>query len=280
MPDIVWVDPSGSEFPFDQSRGVTVTRGISGRGMPPVVNVADQVAGLDGSRPRLSRAHDREVVLPLAFIGEGWLGQVRELATMLDPRRGDGKLRVTSGGVTRELVCRYSQGLELVEELPHIQRAPLVFVGHDPLWRDVTPTVRLVDIAALAFLKDPWFDWSLVGSTALGRFVIDNDGDDVAWPVWIVQGPGGPVTLTNDTTGEVIEVDVSLAAGEQLRIDTRPGAKTVVGPADENLYPQLSDRSVLWPLVRGAQTVTVTLPDAEAGVSNVRLEYRRRWLSV
>jgi len=150
----------------------------------------------------------------------------------------------------------------------------------------VDPQVELVNVEAQTFLSsgpsDPWFAWQLVSSSAVGGFTVDNDGDDLAWPRWTVQGPGaGALRLNNATTGETIEIaDVALAAGEQIAIDCRPGFKTVVGPSGENLWPDLSDVSSLWPLGRGTQTVTVELEGAEAGISNVRLEWRKRWLTV
>lgn len=285
----VWRDPDGTSHALDGSNGVLVTRGIEGRGMPPMQTVTDELAGLDGTRPRISRAHERDTILPVVVYGADNRDRVRTLASLFDPRRGDGRLQVDG----RELICRYREGLGLDESDGGLdadgsgwQRAVLVFVAHDPLWRDVDPTVELVNVEANTFLSsgpdDPWFPWQLVSSDAVGGFNVDNDGDDLAWPRWTIQGPGsGLLSLSNGTSGEKIEISsVSLAAGEQIAIDTRPGHKTVTGPGDTNLWPDLSDDSTLWPLERGSQTVTVTLEGAEAGVSNVRLEWRRKWLTV
>lgn len=285
----VWRDPDGTSHTLDGSNGVLVTRGIKGRGMPPMQTVTDELAGLDGTRPRISRAAERDAILPVVVYGADNRDRVRTLASLFDPRRGDGRLQVDG----RELICRYREGLGLDESDGGLdadgsgwQRAVLVFVAHDPLWRDVDPTVELVDVEANAFLSssssDPWFAWQLVSSDAVGGFNVDNDGDDLAWPRWTIQGPGsGLLRLSNSESDEKLEISsVSLAAGEQIAIDTRPGYKTVTGPGDTNLWPDLSDDSTLWPLERGSQTVTVTLEGAEAGVSNVRLEWRRKWLTV
>lgn len=285
-----WIDPEGTVHALDGTEGVLLTLGVEGRGMPPMETITDEIAGLDGSRPRLSRAAERDVALPVLVEGADLRDRLRTLASLFDPRRGDGKLRVTTdGGDRRELVCRYAEGFELDEaegRQGEWQRAVLVFVAHDPMWRDVDPTIALVDVEADAFLSvdatDPWFAWTLVPSDALGGFTVDNDGDDRAWPQWTVQGPGaGLLRLRNVTSGELIEIsNVDLAASDQIVIDTRPGVKTVEGPAGENLWPELSDSSVLWPLERGQQEVEVLLEGADAGVSNVRLEWRRRHLTV
>lgn len=283
-----WIDPDGTSQPLDGSAGVKVLRGVRGRGMPPMETISDELAGLDGARPRLSRAGVRDVTLPVLVRGATVRERLRTLATLFDPRRGDGRLQVDIDGEVRELVCRYAQGLELDEGEAvqgAWQRAVVVFDAHDPMWCDVDPQISTVEIANDPFLsddgEDPWFPWQLVESDAEGGFNITNDGDDVAWPMWTIQGPGvGQLTLTNTATGEVISAAVDLEAGDKLTIDTRPGAKTVVGPDGENLWSDLSDDSVLWPLQRGSQTVTVSLEGAEAGESRVRLEWLRRWLTV
>lgn len=288
MADVhTWIAPDGDTHVLDGTEGVQVLRGVEGRGMPPTETVADELAGLDGSRPRLSRLTEREVALPLLVNGSKH-ERIRTLASLFDPRRGNGRLRATVDGTERELACRYVEGLELDESegTGDWQRAVAVFVAHDPMWLDTDSTVELVDVEANAFLssssEDPWFAWSLVSSDAVGGFTVDNDGDDVAWPQWTIQGPGtGLLKLSNGESGEKIEIaDVALATGEQITIDTRPGAKTITGPDGANLWPDLSDDSTLWPLERGSQTVTVTLEGAEAGVSNVRLSWVRRWLTV
>ena len=286
MADVpTWIGADGDSYDLDGSAGVKVLRGVEGRGLPPVSTVADELAGLDGSRPRLSRATEREVAVPVLVKGASWWESVRTLASLFDPRRGNGRLRWGD----RELVCRYSEGLELDESegiAGSHQKAVLVFVAHDPLWRDVDPTVRTVGVDDVAFLspdsETAWFPWETVAEDALGEFEVDNDSDDQVWPVWTIQGPGsGALSLENLTSGEVIELaSVSLLAGEQIVIDTRPEAKTATGPDGSNLWPDLSDDSELWPLVRGAQKVKVLLEGASPGESSVRLEYRRRWLTV
>lgn len=286
MPDTpTWIAADGTEHTLDGTNGVKVLRGVEGRGMPPMTTISDTVAGLDGERVRMARAEPRDVAVPAVVSGANWLDRVRTLASLFDPRRGDGVLRWGD----RQLACRYSDGLELDEGegVPgERQRMVLVFTAHDPMWLDAAPSVELVDVDALAFLSaddaDPWFGWSIVASDAAGGFTVVNDGDDDAWPVWTVQGPGaGMLRLTNDATGELLELTgMNLIGGEKLIIDTRPGAKTVRGPAGENLWPDMTDDSTLWPIVRGSQQVTVELEGAVAGESNVRLEWLRRWLTV
>lgn len=276
--DLTWVDGTGVEHPM-ATADLVVERGVSGRYGPPVSIASSPVAGLHGARVRNVRYEPREVAVPMNA-GADWRESVRDWSSRFDPTLGDGRLRCG----TRELVCRYTGGLEnAAETAPTFRRWVALFTAFDPLWRDVEPSVQVVAVDEIPFLSSPpeapWFPWVLVGSDAMGGFTVTNDGDDVAWPVWTVQGPGHTPTLTNATSGERIEVDVTLAAGEQMVIDTRPGAKTVQGP-DGNLWAELTDDSELWPLLRGSQEVEASLADAVSGQSRVRLEFRRRWLSV
>ncbi len=292
---LTWVSPDGSTIEFaDLSDGIGVEPGLEGRFAPPPHIVADVLAGSDGSRVRNVRYGVREIAIPLSIEADSpddLHTSLRDLVSRLDPKRGVGKLRATgAGGTTREIACRYGGGLEIVEDIATSvtgwARASIVLVAHDPLWQDMSPTVETVGVEATAFLSPDastaWFPWSLVESDAVGGFTVNNDGDDDAWPQWTIQGPGaGLLKLSNLATGETIEIaNVSMVSGEKITIDTRPGYKTVTGPSGENLWPDLSDGSDLWPLERGTQTVTVTLAGAVAGESNVRLEWRRKWLTV
>lgn len=278
-----WVPPAGDPVTLP------VRDPVSGRGHPPVQLATDQIVGQPGATVRHVRHAVRVLDLPVLLAADDRLA-FRDLlhayAQALDPTRGEGRLRVTEPGrAARELRCRYTGGLELNENDPEWQLAVLTFRGHDPLWQDAAATVRTIGVDDVAFLSPdaatPWYPVQVIAADALGNFEVDNDSDTAVWPVWVVQGPGaGLLSLANDTSGQVIELaDVALQAGEQIVIDTRPGAKTAVGPDGTSLWPDLSDASELWPLERGPQRVTVLLEGAAPGESSVRLEYRRRWLT-
>lgn len=184
------------------------------------------------------------------------------------------------------MVCRYVDGVagrEVLDAGVTAQRETLIFRAADPYWRDADETVQTVEIADRAFLSvagSAWLPWQLVSGDALGAFQVTNDGDRDSWPTWAIHGPGEHPRIVNETTGERIDLGVVLDAGDVVEIDTRPGAKTVVGPDGETLWPAMADDSTLWPLRRGGQRVVLELDNAEAGVSNVRLAYRRQWLTV
>lgn len=270
--------------------GIDIQEGASGRFAPPVALTADDVAGRDGARLRQVRADVRDIVLPIAVEGadrQQLTERIRSLVSSVWPTQGDALLRwVRADNTSRQIRVRYAGGLDVVDDPARAEvglaLTGLVLRAFDPYWEDVVPDIRVAEVAVLAFLspdvQTAWFAWQTVDVDVQGGFQVVNDGDDVAYPRWTVQGPGGPVRLVNSASGELIEVDTVLTAGQQLHVDTRPDFKTVTGPAG-NLWPDVTDESTLWPIVRGTQQIQVQIEDAVPGETNVRLEWRRRWLS-
>jgi len=79
-----------------------------------------------------------------------------------------------------------------------------------------------------------------VGST--GALSVTNRGDAATHPVVTFRGPVLRPSLTNVSTGDVLEYDLPLAAGDVLTVDTRAGTVTLNGSASR-LYTATS-RSV------------------------------------
>ncbi|MFE1770264.1 phage distal tail protein [Streptomyces sp. NPDC059008] len=87
-------------------------------------------------------------------------------------------------------------------------------------------------------------DWPLAfgapGST--GSLVAVNEGDTAAHPIIMFRGPVDRPSLANLATGDVIEYDLTLAADDELLVDTAAGTVTLNGTASR-LYT-VSARSV------------------------------------
>lgn len=93
--------------------------------------------------------------------------------------------------------------------------------------------------------------WSAV--IVSGELRARNDGDQVAWPVFRIDGPVTNPSIVNVSTGQVMHVDVVLEAGQWLTVDT--GSHQVLADGDENA----SRRNLFWGdwfgLVPGASTI-------------------------
>jgi Phage tail protein len=76
------------------------------------------------------------------------------------------------------------------------------------------------------------FDMSVAGATIT---TIQNDGNDIAYPFYVIHGPAHDATFTNQTTGEDFSISIDLLANEVLEIDTKRG--TVVYRPTEDGSP-------------------------------------------
>lgn len=287
---LAWVAPDGSSLLLTGQDDLDVhwALGVDGRFMPPVTITDEAVPQQHGSRLRQVRYEPREVTLPVSIIGpdEGAVRRkFRSLLRAFNPCAGDGMLRATApDGATRELVCRYSGGMEGSESRDDMgevfQRAVIVLRALDPFWRDATDTTNTYTVGTIrTFLADPFLrtDPLLTNDTILGSQVVRNDGDFSADPVFTVVGPASSFTLTNQRTGEKINYTAPLAVGESVTIDTRAGRKSVLRSDGTNVYGNLSLDSTLFDLDPGDTTVLLSLPGATAATF-LTLAYRRKWL--
>lgn len=280
-----WIDPDGATLNLMQDGYVSVLLGRAGAWMPPMTLSEDQIPLAPGATVRHVGVSPRPLRLPLLIQGSTPLdleANKRTLLHLFDPRRGDGRLRLTADdGAERELVCRYASGLEMVEDgkagFLTWQVAPLLLRGSDPLWYDASDSLAsfALDLTASSFF--PIFPLRLSASRVFAELALNNSGDAEAWPRWVVTGPGQDPILTNVTTGKRLAITRTLGTTESITIDTRPRIKTVVDQSGGNLFPYLSGDAQLWPLAQGANTIRIELPGATAD-SGVTVAWRRRWL--
>ncbi len=277
----VWIDADGSMLPL------AVEWRASGRFAPPSEREEDTVPGQPGSRLRAVRHGPRDFSLALWITGtdeSDLRTQMRDLTYRMDGVRGDGRIRVTApGGDQREITCRVTGGLEMSEVLGDTsglatQRAVVTFRAVDPYWAGVADTVQEFT-AGVAPSFFPLFPLRLASSEVFVDSTITNIGDVAAWPVWRIYGPGSALVLRNLSTGELLQLTMTLTAGEYVIVDTRPGYKTVTKNDGTNLFPQLSTMSALWALQRGATLLRVEMTGTTAA-SKVLLTYRHCYLTV
>lgn len=280
---VVWIDPDGATTIFSK-----VEYGINGRWFPSTVIDEEQVPGQPGSRLREVRHGPLEFVMPVwiqAGSATALRTALRNLVYAMDPTRGPGRIRVTApGGDQRELACIVVDGLEMAERLgssstPTDQKLVLAFRAHDPYWTAVSDIVQDFTIGTQPSFF-PFFPLRLTASEIAVDTTIDNGGDVDAWPVWTITGPGSGIVLRNLGTGKNLTPSgLTLAAGDTMVVDTRPGAKTVTKGDGTNLWPFLTSASALWPLRRGPNAMRLEMATTTAA-SGLRLSYRPRYLSV
>lgn len=268
---------------YVDAEGVSTTlykvRGGSGRHMPPVLLDERPVPGSHGSRFRGCRFDAASPIIPIIVEGAGhenYLQSLRDIASALNPDKGVGTLRATSGAGVREQAAIYEAGLDHPEEVPDFGLPAVMFRAFDPFWYDTTTIVGTFTTGtAAAFF--PILPIRLASSEVFAGATLANTGDVEAWPIWTITGPGSGLVLENQTTGKTLALDYTIDAGEVVTIDTTPGEKTVTLNDGTNLFGDLTSRQ-FWPVVRGNNAVSIELAGATVD-SAVRVSYRRAWLS-
>lgn len=276
-----WVDPdSGSTM-------LHVMRATSGRFAPPTVFVTDTSPNQAGSIIRSARHQSRRLVIPVVIKGSSATDvrtQIQALNLALDPTRGNGTLKVTGpSGVQRivKAVCEDGMGLdETVNSTngPTWQKASLQFFCEEPYWKDSSITSSTIAYNTTTATFFPFFPLRLSSSSVFGSTTINNDGDVQTWPRWTITGPGSAIYLKNITTGKTLNLNVTLAAGETVTIDTMPGVRSITKNDGSNLFKYLSSTSSLWPLAKGSNSIQLEMSSATTG-SSIAYSYERRWLS-
>lgn len=283
--ELIWIAPNGVQTSLMDEDTFQVLWGVDGRFMPPVDLVEDLIPEESGSVLRQVRFGPREVGLPLdvrATSEQGLRALLRSLLTLFNPTRGDGVLRsIGPAGDIRDLNCRYRAGMELRESQGESgetwQRAMVVFRAFDPFWYDAND-IRL-DFGTVATPFFPFLPMRLSGSSVISDFSIFNTGDESAWPVWTISGPGSDPVFRNTTTGKSLSLVTTLAVGDVVVIDTRPRRKTIIKNGVTNLYPTLNPAGSLWPIGVGNNDISLTMTGTTAA-SKIEVAYKRRFLGV
>lgn len=278
---IEWIDPTGEALLLDVDWSVT------GRFSPPSILEVQKTPGQSGARV-LDVQHDVakwSLAHWLDGVDEADLRvRLRDLSRRMDPRRGVGRVRVTSPvGDRREMYCRVTDGLGVDETLGSdagitSQRLKQTFTGHDPYWYAVDDTVLSWSGGLTVATFFPFFPIHLTASESLVDELVTNDGDVETWPVWRFTGPLTGITAQNLTTGQSWSVAATVANPQTITVDTRPGAKTVTRDDGLNLFPGLSTASRLWALAPGPNQVRISIGGFEAQTA-AQLTLRPRYLA-
>lgn len=285
METLTWIAPDGSSTILDGD-SFFVTKGLDGRGLPPMDNIVDEVASIDGARLRQVNVRPREIVVPLhlqAPTRDALRASILSLLPKFYTRTADGQLVVSyPDSTTRRIYCRYASGMSLEESSDRAareyQQFLLTLLANDPFWYGDIVAASWSLGASTTFLGNPIFPMRLSPSSIQGSQIVHNAGDVSAFPIWTITGPGSGLNIVNQDTGEKISLTRVLAAGEVVTIDTRPGYRTATSSSGGNIYGSLSTDTSLWWLPAGDAPVSFGMDDATAGAS-ISISFSPRYLS-
>lgn len=266
-----WQSPSGDTLQLsDRNNGYYVIRGVTGLGKPQyVIDIQDRADG-DGGSLRKVRATTRSIFLPVHVQGssrDDYLDKKQYLSSMMDPSDGAGYLIIQDGSRLVRTRAIYESGMEGDES-----RGIEGDLGDDGYWgktgivlRCFLPYFEMVNPVIFQYDGNdpgrnffPLFPLTVQSSQALSAapIRIDNPGTKDSWGVWTFTGPFSTVVLTNITTGQTIQINRSLVAGETMTIDM--ANFLIYKDSGENLYPYLIQDN-FWPFVKGVNMIQLSV---------------------
>jgi tail protein len=286
---LIWTSPAGRVTELtsfaQEASGIFVPPGITGLDLPTFTQYTDTSPVLDGEISRGFRTDARALAIPVLMYGADratFKAMRAALFADFNPRAGaPGLLTVTeTDGSSREIEAFYVGGLQgVLDDRAQTQtwmKAVIELRCPSPYFLGDEKT------ASFTLPEDgdwlPIFPLVVTSGTVLGELEVINTGEVDAQPVFTITGPCTAINLHNTTTGESIEIDYTVDAGEVVVIDTRAGMKSILLDGTTNLYPALDLDSVLWPLVPGLNELDFDLPGATEDTS-LTFAYRERFLT-
>lgn len=289
-----YTDPTGTVWPLSGAGlgWFTLAEGVSGLGAASYTLTTDaQPRG--GARLRHAQPQPRTIIWPLHVYGHThleYLERWRELATAFtrtlrrgrDGRRTPGVLTIARpDGSSRSVSVYYQAGFEGQGKRGSgilSDSVALALWCEDPYWQDAVAVTVHREAGSMVDFLAPYP--SVSSSQVLGESVVDNPGDAVVWPEWVVTGPASLIRFTNETSGETFALAPSavghgpLAAGEQVTVRTDPPQVRFQDGANWSAaldWPA----AVLWGLEPGENLITFQLDGSGPG-SAVDLSFHPR----
>ena len=211
------------------------------------------------------------------------------LGKVFNPKLGKGILKYENDDISKEIEVylesspKYPVGSENKGNL--FQNVLIETVAPLPFWLDIFKTTEFLAAVIPLFQFELEIDGDGIefGSFSDGVVDIENIGD-VSTPVKIeFFGPVTDPRITNETTGEFIELITPLLEGEKMTITTAFGNKRVeitkVNGTIENAFQSINLESSFFQLVTGTNRINFT---ASAGSEDAELTitYRNRYVAV
>jgi hypothetical protein len=168
------------------------------------------------------------------------------------------------------------QALKNPDELPTHSRFQLQLLATDyliygesessvSLTLPISGGITLPDTFALTF-----------GASSGGSATATNSGTTSTAPIVTFTGPMTNPRLSNDTTGQVMGLDIELGSGDEITVDMR--ARTIVQGGSTNRMSVKTADSKFWSLALGENLLRLSATSYDAG--SVSVTYRDAFLGL
>lgn len=242
----------------------------------------------DGSTFIDSVLNERPIYIQAVIMAddnESLIKQRQYLASVFNPKLGEGILRYEVAGVVRELkaiadnVPAFPSGPE--NRGHYFQKTIINLICPSPFW--VEPYFEINEMAAWIGGMEFLLTLPMLFAEQGDQRTITNVGD-VETPVEIeFYGPATTPTISNLTTGEMIKVKKNLTADEKLIINTAFGNKSVTlvdaFGVESNAFHYIDLNSTFWNLVKGDNVIKYETGSIE-NQAKVLIKFKNRYVGV
>ena len=265
---------------------------IEGLGYPGATSQKSQGVAQDGSNAEDALLDNRVVKVDITIrtkSREKLYELKRKIYRIINPKtynsstgkRGELLLYYTNDYKKYRIYARVEDSVDFNSRFMNHDKATISFLCVDPYWLDE----KGIDIDIKSVRGGLKFALELPTTFATVSFYkeIDNLGD-VEAPVQIEYiGPASNPRVTNETTGEYIQVNMEIGEKEKLIIDTREGKETVnlITPHEiKDVYNEIDLNSTFFKLIVGKNLIKYS-SDAETSKDSVKIvDYSNKYVGV
>ena len=265
---------------------------IEGLGHPGATSQKSQGVAQDGENAEDALLDPRNIKVDITIRAksrEKLYELKRKIYRIINPKtynsstgkRGELLLYYTNDYKKYRIYARVEDSVDFNARFMNHDKATISFLCVDPYWLDAEG----IDIDIKSVRGGLKFPLALPNHFALVTFYkeIENLGD-VELPVEIeYTGPASKPRITNETTGEYIQVNMEIGEKEKLVINTAEGKETVnlITPhKTEDVYNNIDLSSTFFKLIVGKNLIKYS-SDAETSKDSVRIvDYSNKYVGV
>ena len=249
LDSVLWTGWNGATWellcpsPHDPATGVALGRRVRGLHFGEVETFASESPAVDGAAPLGYVVKPREVFLALrvfqATSSQAWVEHDRAFWRSMLPAapgvRGPGRLTITHPNGDRRWLELWPQHKGDHEyDVDPTRRGWAMYGQYLTAYRPYWTTDPVAARTFTAGGASGFFGGSAGGRGApfvigdaglVGSAVIDNPGDEPAWPVWRLHGPFTQVKI--GVPGALSTLSMTVGAGETITVDTDPLAQSI-----------------------------------------------------
>ena len=254
---------------------------LDGAGTAPVVNRVVQTPQRDGAVYIDTRLAPRLLTANLAVVGTGGWSSMwekrREIAGVLNPRRGAGVLMFAPDDTVYEVNAVVEQGLTFSNPRgPHAQEQPVTFLCDDPAWRIAAQNEATIIAPAGGAAVETSVPLSLTASG--GTATLTNEGDLPSFPhvhIEIDKDATDAPKLASETVAREFVLGSTFDDIDSLDIDM--DARTALDASGADVMGLRTSGSQMWTLEPGDNSVSA---DMSGGALTARFRWWTRLIGI